>query len=287
MPETAPRTGPYTAEETAAWEDFRRQRWEGLAVRHGWLSLTGFQWLTEQPAALTVDGEGLPGRWWTQDGQAVLEAVAADGWVLRESGGPVDGQVRVGAEENGSVMWVERGDLLVEAGLRDGRWMLRVRDDGADLQRFAPLPVWPAEGPWRLPARWEPWAQQQTRRIGTIRPDTGGWAVLDGELVLQVDGVEHRLAGSAGGVEADGTYDRVTVTFHDRTNGVSSAAWRFLTVELDERARPGGPAVSAVADFNRSLNYPMAFSPHATCPAPVPENRLPFEVPAGEQAVRR
>lgn len=286
MTDPTPNTEPYTPEETAAWERFRRERWQGLAVPHGWLSLTGFQWLKEEPAVLTVEGGHVPGRWWTEDGQAVLGAESGDGWTLRETGEPVDGLARVGTEENGSVLWVQRGDLLVEAGLRDGRWMLRVRDGGADLQRFAPLPVWPAQGPWRLPVRWQPWARQQTRRIGTFRPDTGGWAQLDGELVLDVDGVEHRLAGSADGVDADGAYDRVTVAFHDRTNGVSSAAWRFLTVELDERAHPGGPAVSAVADFNRTLNYPMAFSPHATCPAPVPENRLPFEVRAGEQAVR-
>lgn len=287
---TAPTSGPLEPAEQAAWDEHRRERWEGLAVPHGWLSLTGFQWLTEEPAALSTgpggeDGERLPGRWWTEDGRAVLEARPEDGWTVLETGAAVDGRISVAAQENGSVLWVRRGAVVVEAGVRDGRWMLRVRDGGADPARFAPLPVWSPDRRWMLPARWEPWDRAQTRRIATIRPDTGGWARLDGELVLELDGKQHRLSGTAGNLEPDGSYRRVTVAFHDRTNGVESAPWRFLTVDLDAPAHAGGPSVQAVADFNRALNYPMAFSPHATCPAPVPENRLPFPVRAGEQAV--
>lgn len=275
------------ASTPSAWDQFRAERWEGLAAPYGWLSLTGLHWLTESPTALTdADGTALPGRWFTQNGAAVLEANAADGWTLVADGTPVDGTVRTETTEDGSVLWVQRGSLRIEAGVRDGRWMLRLRDGAADLDRFAPLRTWAPDARWRVPARWEPWESSRRRRIATIRPDTGGWAQLDGELVVELDGDEHRLAGTAGRTSPDGSYEHVTVSFHDRTNGVTSAPWRFLTAPLDAPARAGGGPVSAVADFNRALNYPMAFSPYATCPAPVPENRLSLAVEAGEQAVR-
>ena len=39
-----------------------------------------------------------------------------------------------------------------------------------------------------------------------------------------------------------------------------------------------------VLDFNQAYNPPCAFNPYTTCPIPLPENRLPVKVLAGERA---
>jgi uncharacterized protein (DUF1684 family) len=39
-----------------------------------------------------------------------------------------------------------------------------------------------------------------------------------------------------------------------------------------------------VIDFNRAINLPFAFTEFGTCPAPVPANRVPIAVTAGELA---
>ena len=37
-------------------------------------------------------------------------------------------------------------------------------------------------------------------------------------------------------------------------------------------------------DFNEAYNPPCAFNPYTTCPLPLPENRLPVKILAGEKA---
>ena len=41
---------------------------------------------------------------------------------------------------------------------------------------------------------------------------------------------------------------------------------------------------TTVLDFNEAYNPPCAFNPYTTCPVPLPENRLPVKILAGEKA---
>ena len=64
--------------------------------------------------------------------------------------------------------------------------------------------------------------------------------------------------------------------FRDATSGKSTyGAGRFLYA---------GPPVDGrvVLDFNRAYSPPCAFTPHATCPLPPPNNRLAVAIEAGE-----
>jgi uncharacterized protein (DUF1684 family) len=40
---------------------------------------------------------------------------------------------------------------------------------------------------------------------------------------------------------------------------------------------------SVVLDFNRTTNLPCAYTDFTTCPVPLPQNRLPVAIEAGEQ----
>jgi uncharacterized protein len=73
---------------------------------------------------------------------------------------------------------------------------------------------------------------------------------------------------------------RVSLSFHDETNGVETALWRTVTTERVQGDR------TVVVDFNRTINLPYAFTEYGTCPAPVPGNRLGLAVTAGEKAPR-
>jgi hypothetical protein len=73
---------------------------------------------------------------------------------------------------------------------------------------------------------------------------------------------------------------RLYFVFKDASSGVETYdAARFLYADL----RADG---TAVIDFNQAYNPPCAFNPHTTCPIPLPENRLPVKVLAGERAYR-
>ncbi|HUQ51633.1 MAG TPA: DUF1684 domain-containing protein [Gammaproteobacteria bacterium] len=73
---------------------------------------------------------------------------------------------------------------------------------------------------------------------------------------------------------------RFYFVFNDASSGVETyEAARFLYSDL----RKDG---TTILDFNEAYNPPCSFNPFTTCPIPLPENRLPIKVLAGEQKYR-
>jgi uncharacterized protein len=71
---------------------------------------------------------------------------------------------------------------------------------------------------------------------------------------------------------------RFYFVFKDQSSGVETyEAARFLYSDL----RDDG---TTVLDFNQAYNPPCSFNPYTTCPIPLPENRMPVKVLAGERA---
>lgn len=71
---------------------------------------------------------------------------------------------------------------------------------------------------------------------------------------------------------------RFYFVFKDQSSGAETyEAARFLYSDL----RDDG---TTVLDFNQAYNPPCSFNPYTTCPIPLPENRLPVKVLAGERA---
>jgi uncharacterized protein len=70
--------------------------------------------------------------------------------------------------------------------------------------------------------------------------------------------------------------------FRDLTSKTETyGAGRFLYTPLPDQglAQPGDVEL----DFNRAENPPCAYTPYATCPLPLPQNRLQVAIPAGQQ----
>jgi len=73
---------------------------------------------------------------------------------------------------------------------------------------------------------------------------------------------------------------RFYFVFNDASSGIETyEAARFLYSDL---RRDG----TTILDFNVAYNPPCSFNPFTTCPIPLPENRLPVKVLAGEMKYR-
>jgi uncharacterized protein (DUF1684 family) len=255
---------------TARWRRWRDERERDLREPHGWLSLTGLPWLGPEPAAIP----GLPGAW-SADGSGVLvRAGAADG--LRLHGATVDGTVRLEPADGAPGTRIVAGDVQIEVIRRGPRFAARVRDPRSPtLTAFTGVPTFAPSVDWVLAGRFEPYEGRRRLTVGSV-----------------VDGLTHALEavgvvrsdrdGTGFALTAFGSGDGLRVPFRDATNGVSThPACRTLTV-----AAPDADG-RVVLDFNRATNLPCAFTDHATCPLPPPENVLPFPVEAGERTPHR
>jgi hypothetical protein len=73
---------------------------------------------------------------------------------------------------------------------------------------------------------------------------------------------------------------RFYFVFNDASSGDETyEAARFLYSDLNEDG-------TTILDFNEAYNPPCSFNPFTTCPIPLPENRLPIKVLAGEKKYR-
>ncbi|KQO03382.1 hypothetical protein ASF21_03560 [Arthrobacter sp. Leaf234] len=262
-----------TAEQR--WSDFRTARDAALAEPHGWLTLTSFQWLADSPGVL----EGVPGDWSGATTHAAVTAEGADGLTDLTSGRLVTGTIMATLDDEESLSWVAFGGpdgrrVVVELARRAGRYAVRTRDvEAPALAHFTGVPVFGYRPDLVVEGRFEAFAAPREETIPTAHPDVPGTHRSVGEVVFRLPGEDGEFRLRASQEEAGS----LAITFHDRTNGVSTAPWRKV---VTRRPRPDG---TVVLDFNRTINYPSAFTPFGTCPAPVGGNVLAAPVEAGEK----
>ena len=262
------------AAKVERWQRFRDNRNKVLAARHGWLTLTSFQWLEDSPAAVEL----VPGLWSTDGTTASLTAVPEDGVSLVETGQLVAGTITTALANEESLMWVQFGGedgarVVVELAMRGGRYAIRTRDaESPVFTEFSGVPTYGYNPDWEVVGRFEPYPEPVDVPIATANPLVDGIHRTVGEVVFRVPVSPHEMRLQA----EEEKLGALTVTFHDETNGETTDDWRKLSVP---RPRPDG---SVVLDFNRAINYPSAFTPYGTCPMPVKNNSLDVRVEAGE-----
>jgi uncharacterized protein (DUF1684 family) len=264
---------------TERWQRFRTNRNNALAARHGWLTLTSFQWLEDSPAAVEL----APGLWSTDGTTAALTAVPADGLTLVETGKAVDGTITASLADEESLIWVQFGGIdgtrvAVELAMRAGRYAIRTRDSESPVfTEFNGVPAYPYDPDWEVTARFEPYPEPVDVPIATANPLVDGIHRTVGEVVFRLPGSPHEFRLQA----EEERLGALTVTFHDETNGDTTDDWRKLSAPRP-RPNPDGTG-TVVLDFNRAINYPSAFTPYGTCPMPVRNNSLDIRVEAGEK----
>ncbi|MBA3547905.1 MAG: DUF1684 domain-containing protein [Nannocystis sp.] len=275
------------AQYEASIREWRAGRIAALRAEHGWLALAGLYWLDSldtgehrlgaDPGADLVFPEGAPpeiGRLRLQGGEVSLQVapgvdarigeLAVTQTVLRSDVDPKQPPDRVHIGERFTFFILSRG----------GRLGVRLYDSASPARReFAGIDSFPVASEWRIQARFEAHAQpreiEHPTVLGTVQA-----AQVPGVAVFSIAGREHRLTPI---LEAGPAGQELLFVFRDQTSGVETyTGGRFLIAAL---AQDG----TVELDFNKAHNPPCAFTPYATCPVPLPENRLPIRIEAGEK----
>jgi uncharacterized protein len=279
----APSMVPVLADDAyrAEVEKFRKAREASLKADDGWLTVAGLFWI--RPGATRIGGDpssdvllplGAP----PTVGVLTLAGDKASfraepGVAVTLDGKPFEqGEIRSDAGGKPGVLAIGRFKLIVLK--RGERHAIRLKDNGSELrENFAGLRWYPVAEDWKVVAKFVPHPFPSKITFDTI---VGEQDVLDspGYATFERDGKTYRLDAAA---QPDG---RLWFVFRDATSGRTTPVnARQLTTEA-----PIGDTV--VLDFNKAVNLPCAYTPHATCPIAPPQNRLPLAITAGEQNYR-
>ena len=275
MNQTQRADNPSNQSDLLAW----RERYEArLSADDGWLTVTGLHWLDEGVNTVGVDvgndvliqcSSGAPalGEFRLDAGDVTFtpdpaalerhpELARSQGLVL-----PADGtaseRIRFGAC---SLVVLRRAE----------RVGVRVYDNESALRRdFEGVHWFPLDPAFSMLARFEAYERPRLEPMLNIVGQVNEVEV-PGELHFELAGESVMLLPTVDG-------DRLFIVFRDGTSGNETyAAARFLTAPLPEEGQ-------VPLDFNRAYHPPCAYTPHATCPLPLAENRLDFPIGAGER----
>ncbi|MEZ4387023.1 MAG: DUF1684 domain-containing protein [Candidatus Krumholzibacteriia bacterium] len=275
VPAAAP-SDPYRA-DVDAWH---AQRIERLQAEDGWLSLVGLHPLhagvntvgTATDRDVRLDAEA-PGKVGVLDvGDDGICFTPEAGVPVRVDGVVVTGPVPAATDTDGAPTVFQLGTVRFHVIARGDLRFLRVKDGASPVRRgFTGIARFPVDPRWRVTARLV--TEDQPTEVPSVNV-LGQTELLPspGRLEFEVDGQTYRLLPTGGPGEP------LFIVFSDGTSGrLTYGGGRFLSTpppDADGRVE---------LDFNRAINPPCAFTPHATCPLPPPENRLPLAVTAGEK----
>jgi uncharacterized protein (DUF1684 family) len=257
------------ADYLAALEAWKARRLKNLKAPNGWLNIIGRFVL--DPGAASVGTAA--------DNDIVISAGPAHlGTVTQEADGtvtfkPTEGDAIHITPNKKNPPRFQVGDLLCEITTVNGDNALRIRDTAsAAPAAFPGIEYFPAQQDWRIVAEWVPFEAPVEMDVDTTGNIRTGVAVTH-KAVFTHDGKQYEL------IATHGTPEAPQFVIRDPTSRDSTyPASRFL---FGEEVTDN----SIVLDFNKAINPPCAFTEHAVCPLPPPENVMPFRIEAGEKRV--
>jgi hypothetical protein len=273
-------TSPHV-EEILRWREHRVAR---LTGPDGWLSVVGLAWLEEGENAVGSDptskvllpSENVPGRIGVirVEGESAV-ASFSPGSGVTHAGRPVE-TLRLEDDSSGDPTLLRLGSLSFHLIRRHDQLAVRIRDEGSlAREAFTGIDYFPIDPEWHVEARLEPYDPPRSVVVPTVLGSEETYA-MPGAIVFSHDGLSHRLEVFLEAGETD-----LFIVFGDLTNGQDTyGGGRFLY------APPPGEAGSLAVDFNKAYNPPCVFTPFATCALPLPQNKLPIRVGAGEKLYR-
>lgn len=263
-----------------ALEQWHDKRETNLKSETGWLTVSGLFWLD--------DGENTFGS--GKENKIIFPAGKAAEHI--GSFTLLNDEVRLTILPN---IAVKRNDTLFSTGIifnkdieeqsvilshRNLRWFIikrgnrygvRLRDLESDARKnFTHIERFPVNENWKLNATYEAPLSKITIPILDVIGNTTE-TEFGGTIKFEIDGKTYALDATLEGE------DDLFIVFGDYTNGNKTyGAGRFLYAKKPKEGN------KIVLDFNKSYNPPCAFTDFATCPLPPDQNKLPFEVLAGE-----
>ena len=248
--------------------------------RRDWVSIAGLHPLRQGPNTvgtaagndIRLDG-ALPAKLGTvvlTGDEVRFEPAAGAGISLRDQ--PVTAPVTVKDDSSNPIDELRVGDVRLVVHKSGETRSLRLRDPNGPLARgFLGFTWFPVDPQYRVVGRFirdaEPKSLQVMNTYGEV--DT-----------YKSEGVvEFTLAGQTLRLRPFTTRPkRFYFVFKDASSGTETyEAARFVYSDLLDDG-------TTVVDFNEAYNPPCAFNPYTTCPIPLPENRLPVKILAGEKA---
>jgi uncharacterized protein len=274
--------GPRYVRDVEEWQRARAQR---LTADGGWLTVAGLAWLKPgqnsfgaAPASdVVLPAHSAP----AQAGVFVLEGKQVrvevrPGIAVTLGGKPVT-NTPLRSDAGGTAPDVlSLGALTMQIIDRGGRLGVRVKDmESPARAAFKGLHYFPIDPRYRVVAKFTPHPQPVTLNIPTVLGTVESMP-SPGYVSFAIEGVPGAQALRLDAVVEPGETDLFFI-FRDATAGKTTyGAGRFLYA-----APPAGGQV--VLDFNKAYSPPCAFTPHATCPLPPPNNRLSVAIEAGEK----
>jgi len=251
-----------------SYQDWKVRRLAALKAPDGWLNIIARVWLSE--GTVTVGSAA--------DNDIVLSAGPEHVGSLTQD---ADGGVTYAPADGGPVQVLTldkkkpprftAGNLLLEVTTLNGDNALRVRNTASDApNHLAPIEYFPLDPSWRIVARWVPLEAPLGITVDTSKSIPTEVEVTH-KAVFEKDGQTYELVATHGTPEAPQFVIR-DLTSRDSTY----PACRFVYGEEVTQD-------SIVLDFNKAINPPCAFTEHAVCPLPPPENVLPIRIEAGEK----
>jgi len=275
-----PAPDPAYVAEVEAW---RAERLERLTADDGWLTVVGLDWLqagvnrfgSDPASEIPLVAPDIPELAGTvellADGSVV--ARAAEGAAVTVDGAPlVESVLRSDAQGTPDIVGVGRLRFyLIDRG---GRLGARIKDpEAAARRKFKGIEHFPIDPRYRVTARLEPYPTPREVQVPTVlgtptpmlAPGVLRFTLLGNELTLEP-------------YQESPDEASYFLIFRDRTSGDTTyGGGRFLD------AAAAGADGTTVLDFNLAYSPPCAFTPHATCPLPPPQNSLRVAVEAGEK----
>lgn len=248
--------------------------------RREWVSIAGLHLLkpgANRAGSAPTNDIVLPASVPASVGRFVLEGTAvkfepAAGAPVTLRGQPVINPVTLRDDGSQGTDELVIGDVRIVLHLTGDRRSIRVRDPNGPLARgFLGFQWFPIDERYRVTAKFIPDTTQHKLSVLNTFGDQDQYST-DGVVEFTLFGQTMRLRPFTTRPK------RFYFVFRDASSGVETyETARFLYADLKDDG-------TSVLDFNEAYNPPCAFNPYTTCPVPLPENRLPVKILAGEKA---
>lgn len=251
-----------------AWEAWHAAKDADLRAPHGFLAVTAVHWLT----ARRTPYDDAPGAWSSTDDGVVVDLADGESLTLGD-GAVVTGRHCFGVIPERGGVEARAGEAVVEVAKRGGHDLIRPRNPQNPRRlAFSGTPAYAPDPAYVVAGRFTAYDEPVPTTVGSVVDGLEHVYGAVGELTFELGGSRQSLVAFPG---APGS---LLVLFSDTTAGVTTyGAVRSLSVPApDENG-------DVVLDFNRAVNLPCAYTPHATCPLPPAGNRLAVAVEAGDR----
>jgi uncharacterized protein (DUF1684 family) len=277
-------SGPADATYVREIETWRRERLQRLTADGGWLTVAGLTWLKPGANTFGADpGSDVPlpahsappqaGAFVLESGRVRVEV--RRGVAVTLGGKPVTRAVLRSDVGGAAPDVLSLGALTMQIIDRGGRLGVRLKDMKSPARgAFKGLRYFPISPRFRVVATFVP----HPRPVSLDVPNVLGMVESmpsPGYASFVIEG-----APAAAPLRLDAVLEpgetQLFFIFRDTTAGKTTyGAGRFLYADPPANGK-------VILDFNRAYSPPCAFTPHATCPLPPANNRLPVAIEAGE-----